>query len=133
LRVLAVDYGSRRIGLAIGDTNLKIATPIETLEHRGDILERVVNIVKERHVSLILVGLPLTPSGKEGQRAKEVRGFVEALRNLLPEDIDIIFWDERYTTEEALRLVHGLKISKKKKLKDSLSAYIILTEYLESL
>lgn len=133
MRVLAIDYGSRRIGLAIGDTNLRIATPVETLENKGGALERIANIVKERQISLVLVGLPLTPSGKEGQRAKEVRSFVEALRSLLPEETEVRLWDERYTTEEALRLVHGLSISKKKELKDSLSAYVILTEYFESL
>jgi len=133
LKVLAIDYGSKRIGLALGDTNLKIASPFKVIENRGDIWKKIRSIVEEYQISVILVGLPLTPRGNLGQRAKEVEEFVKNLRENIPEDIDVITWDERYTTREAYWLLENLPTSKRKKLKDSVSAYVILKEYLETL
>ncbi|MFN3871011.1 MAG: Holliday junction resolvase RuvX [Aquificaceae bacterium] len=134
MKVLAVDYGSKHIGLALGDASLKIATPIGAIKNSGEgALKELFKKVKEYNISIVLLGLPLTPSGKEGERAKEVRTFFESLRSILPEDVDIVLWDERYTTQEAYRLMEGIGWKKKKDIKDSLSAYAILLEYLESL
>ncbi len=134
LKVLAVDYGSKRIGLALGDTSLGIALPLEGIENKGEkTLQIIADKVKELGAHIILIGLPLTPMGKEGQRAKEVMDFSEKLRDFLHEDVEIILWDERYTTKEAYRLMQGVSIKRREKLKDSLSAYIILLEYIESL
>jgi len=134
LKVLAIDYGSKRIGLALGDTTLGIALPLEVIENKGEkTLQVISNKVKDFGVHIILIGLPLTQRGKEGQRAKEVKGFTEKLKEFLPEDVEIILWDERYTTEEAYRLMQGVGLKRKERLKDSLSAYIILLEYMESL
>lgn len=134
MKVLAIDYGSKRIGLAIGDTRLGIAIPLEGIENRGEkALQAIAKKAKELGVSTILIGLPLTPMGKEGQRAKEVRDFSEKLRPLIPEHVELVFWDERYTTKEAYTMMEGVSPKKKKELKDSLSAYAILLEYMESL
>jgi len=132
LKVLAVDYGSKRIGLALGDTNLKIATPLGSVENKGGLIEKIREIVEDYRVGVIVVGLPLTPRGNKGQRAKEVEEFVERLRHNF-EDTDIVLWDERYTTLEAMSLLEGASPFKKRKLKDALSAYVILKEYLDSL
>ena len=133
MRVLALDYGSKRIGLALGDSNLKIAVPLKSLRNHERVFSEIASILEEKGVDILLVGLPLTPSGAEGQRAKEVKDFVEKLKSCLPEHVEVVLWDERYTTQEALRLMEGLSPRKKKELKDSLSAYVILTEYFESL
>lgn len=133
MRVLALDYGSKRIGLALGDTNLRIALPFKSLKNTQKVFWEISSILQEKGIDLILVGLPLTPSGKEGQRAEEVREFVEKLKAHLPEHVEVLLWDERYTTEEALRLLDGQSLKKKRELKDCLSAYIILTEYLDTL
>ncbi len=134
MKVLAIDYGKRRIGLALGDTNLKIAVPIGSIENKENkVFEEISKKVREQGISIILLGLPLTPSGREGERVKEVKSFYEALRKHLPEDVEIKLWDERYTTLEAYSIMEGLSWRKKKELKDSLSAYAILLEYLESL
>ncbi len=134
MKVLAIDYGSKRIGLALGDTTLGIALPLEVIENKGEkTLQVISNKVKDFVVHIFLLGLPLTQRGKEGQRAKEVKGFTEKLKEFLPEDVEIILWDERYTTEEAYRLMQGVGLKRKERLKDSLSAYIILLEYMESL
>ncbi|MFN4012953.1 MAG: Holliday junction resolvase RuvX [Aquificaceae bacterium] len=134
MKVLAVDYGKRRIGLALGDTNLKIAVPLGSIENRNQrVFEEISQRIKELGISVVLLGLPLTPSGREGERAKEVKDFLEALKSHIPEGVEIILWDERYTTKEAYSMMEGLKWKKKKELKDSISAYAILLEYLESL
>lgn len=134
MKVLAVDYGRRRIGLALGDTNLKIAVPLGGIENRNQrVFEEISQRIKELGISVVLLGLPLTPSGREGERAKEVKDFLEALKSHIPEGVEIILWDERYTTKEAYSMMEGLKWKKKKELKDSISAYAILLEYLESL
>ncbi|MFN3975460.1 MAG: Holliday junction resolvase RuvX [Aquificaceae bacterium] len=134
MKVLAVDYGRRRIGLALGDTNLKIAVPLGSIENRNQrVFEEISQRIKELGISVVLLGLPLTPSGREGERAKEVKDFLEALKSHIPEGVEIILWDERYTTKEAYSMMEGLKWKKKKELKDSISAYAILLEYLESL
>ena len=131
LKVLAIDWGTKKIGLALGDTSLKLAIPLKPIANREGVYSSILSIIQEYGVSLVLLGLPLTPSGKEGQRALEVRKFAKELESMLPEGVSLDFWDERYTTEEALRLVEGSR--KKRELKDSLSAYVILIEFFDSL
>ncbi len=127
MKVLSVDYGSRRVGLAVGDTELKVAVPKGVLRNDGRLLERLREVIEGSGVGAVVVGLPLTPSGKEGQRAAEVRRFVSELRKVLP-NTEIILWDERYTTEEAKRRTGGGK-----EPVDAIAALIILEEYLQSL
>lgn len=130
MKVLAVDYGTKRVGLAIGDETLKLISPKGTVKSEKAI-EKIKEIVKESKVGKIVLGYPLTPSGKEGQRAKIVKRFYEQLKEELPE-VEIILWDERWTTQEALRRLEGLSPKKKKELKDVMAAMIILEEYLDS-
>jgi Predicted endonuclease involved in recombination (possible Holliday junction resolvase in Mycoplasmas and B. subtilis) len=131
LKVLAIDWGTKKIGLALGDTSLKLAIPLKPLANREGVYSSILSIIQEYGVNLVLLGLPLTPSGKEGQRALEVRKFAKELESMLPEGVSLDFWDEKYTTEEALRLVEDVR--KKKELKDSLSAYVMLIEFFDSL
>ncbi|AAC07442.1 Holliday junction resolvase RuvX [Aquifex aeolicus] len=130
MKVLAVDYGTKRVGLAIGDEELKIVSPKGTVSSK-EAVKKIKEIVEKSRVGKVIVGLPLTPSGKEGQRAKLVKDFVEKLREELP-NTEIILWDERWTTAEAMRRLEGLPPKKKKELKDVISAMIILEEYLNS-
>jgi len=129
LKVLSIDWGSKRIGLALGDAHLKLVIPLKPIDNDGRVFDKILERVRQHKVDLILLGLPLTPSGREGQRALEVREFAKRLQELLPKNVALEFWDERYTTEEALRLAGN----KKKEFKDSLSAYVILNEFFDSL
>lgn len=131
LKVLAIDWGTKRLGLALGDTSLKLAVPLKPLYNGEGVYSSILSVIREYGVNFVLLGLPLTPSGKEGQRALEVRKFAKELESILPEVVSLDFWDERYTTEEALRLAEGFR--KKRELKDSLSAYVMLIEFFESL
>ena len=131
MKVLAIDYGTRRVGLAIGDENLRIVSPKGVIKTEKA-LEEIKAIVKTSNVGKIVLGFPLTPSGKEGQRAKLVKKFYEELKRELP-DIEIILWDERWTTQEALRRLEGMSSRKKKQLKDTIAAMVILEEYFDSI
>ncbi len=133
MKVLGVDYGSKRIGLALGDESLKLAVPIGSITNGPSTVKTIAKMVEERGVAKVVVGLPFTLRGNEGQRAKEVREFVKKLEEGLGEGVEIILWDERFTTEEAYRYLEGYSQRKKRELKDSLSALIILQEYMESL
>ena len=124
LKVLAIDYGSKRVGLAVGDTELKVATPKGVLKNTHDLLDRLRDIVIKSEVGLVVVGLPLTPSGKEGLRAMEVKRFVSELKKALA-GVEVVLWDERYTTYEARQ-----RMGRKGKDLDAISALIILEEYL---
>lgn len=130
--MLALDFGLKRIGTAVGDTELRIVVPGKILSNDSRLMERITDLVRSRGIGRIVVGMPLTPSGKEGERAKRVKAFVEDLKRALP-DVPVETWDERYTTQEAERRLADLPPARRKKLLDSVSAQIILEEYLNSL
>jgi putative Holliday junction resolvase len=129
LKVLAIDFGLRRVGVAVGDTELGIAVPAGVLPNNGKLIEKIAEIVREKGVEKVVVGLPLTPSGREGERAKAVREFISKLRATLP-NLPVETWDERYTTQEAERRLSHLRPSRRKNLLDAVSAQVILEEYL---
>lgn len=134
MRVLALDVGKKRIGLAISDGLGVTAQGLPTLQRtriRED-LDQLAALASEREVGSILVGLPIHMSGSEGRQAVYVREFAGRLaeRTALP----VQFWDERLTTVEALRTLRasGIGIEKRAKAVDRLSAVILLESYLDS-
>ncbi|SHK25018.1 Holliday junction resolvase RuvX [Thermocrinis minervae] len=130
MKVLALDYGSKKIGVAIGDTELKIASPLTSFKNGEAFFSYFKNLVEQYNVSLVVVGLPLTLRGKEGQRAQEVKEFVRKLREYLKDSVQIVLWDERFTTKEAYSYIAQLPSKKRKEIKDAMAAYVILKEYL---
>jgi putative holliday junction resolvase len=134
-RVLALDVGKRRIGLAISDPLGITAQGLPTLQRttiRED-LSRLAALVAERDVALILVGNPLHMSGRESRQSAYVREFagrVEARCGGVP----VKFWDERLTTVEAQRVLRssGIGIEKRARAVDRLAAVILLESYLDS-
>lgn len=135
-RILAVDYGRRRIGLAISDPTGTIATGLGTVTVRSE-ADAVAQIIAERkrwEYNRIVVGLPLETSGQAGAMAREVAGFVERLRRACGE-IPVVTIDERFTSAEAHRLFHesGRKLKGRKGDIDRLAAEILLRQYLDSI
>jgi len=116
------------VGLAVGDEELKVVSPKGSVK-REEALKTIKELVERGGIKKVVLGYPLTPSGKEGQRAKLVKAFYEELKREVP-SAEVVLWDERFTTKEALRRLRGLSPKKKKKLKDALSAVVILEEYL---
>jgi putative holliday junction resolvase len=132
-RVLALDLGKRRIGLALSDPLGITAQGLPTLQRtniRRD-LAALANMVEERGVGLLLMGYPLHMSGRPGRQAEYTRDFGERLaaRTSLP----IRYWDERLTTVEAERVLKssGISIAKRARAVDQLAAQILLASYLD--
>lgn len=132
-RLLGLDIGTKRIGLALSDTSLMIATPFQTLERDGfkKVAKVLVQIIKEHHIIALVVGLPKHMDGTEGAQSQSTRQFAENFKNFYP--IPIIFWDERLTSVEAERRMLEDDVSRRKRAIhiDQIAAGIILQSFLE--
>ncbi len=129
-RVLGLDIGTKRIGVALSDPFLIIAKPLDFIHNDEKAVEKIKSLIKDYNVSTIVVGLPLTLKGKEGEQAKYTYEFTEKIKESI-ENINIVFIDERFTSSLAEKQL-GKKKNKKEKI-DSLSAVFILQTYLDSL
>ena len=135
--ILAIDHGDARIGIAATDPAGILAHPVETIQMRlGDPIERIAQIVEERQVKQLVLGLPLHLNGNEGPAAIKVRKFGKLLRARLP-DLPLHFCDETFTTVDAYEKLHEAGFSKKSKAKeqraiiDQAAAVEILNNWLE--
>lgn len=130
---MAIDYGRRRIGLAVSDPLCATAQGLGTLEvsSRKEALEKLCELVRELGVGEVLIGLPLRTDGSEGPEAEEVRSFGRELSEAAC--VGVAFRDERFTSREALRVLHsmGRKLKGRKKDLDRLSATLLLQGYLD--
>jgi len=134
-RVLSVDLGDVRIGLAISDPLGITAEPLEPLGAIGKKrdLQAVERLVSEMEVATVVVGWPLLLSGEEGPRALAAREFADRLRMRL-RGVNVLLWDERLTTVEAERVLieGGVRRRKRRGKVDGLAAVLILTGFLDS-
>ena len=134
-RILALDLGKKRIGLALSDPLRITAQGLPNLvrtNNRTD-LEALGEIVREREVGLILMGNPINMRGTEGRHSGWVLEFARSIETRL--GIPVQFWDERLTSVEAGRVLRssGISIEKRAAAVDKLSAVILLQSYLDSL
>jgi putative Holliday junction resolvase len=134
-RILALDLGDVRIGLAISDPLGITAQPAGNLESRGvkKDLGRVRDLVREREVVEVVVGHPLLLSGRAGERALAAEEFARHLRQML-RDVPVELWDERWTTTEAERVMTaaGVRRARRRKVVDSLAAVVLLQSYIDA-
>ncbi|HEX9653857.1 MAG TPA: Holliday junction resolvase RuvX, partial [bacterium] len=107
-RILGIDYGRRRIGVAISDPMGTIATGLPTIAYQSlpDAITRLENIILEYHVGAVVVGFPLTLKGEEGRAAFATKAFVEILQSKVAVPVDV--WDERFTSVIARRCLHEM-------------------------
>ena len=135
MRILALDHGTKRIGLALSDELKLIAQPLEFVaaEPFPDLLARLKELIRDKQVELILVGLPRNMNGSYGPAALKVQSFVAALRGALT--VPVQTWDERLTSAQANRLLiqGNVRRDKRKKKVDQTAAAILLQSYLDSL
>lgn len=136
MRILGVDYGDSRIGIAVSDPMGWTAQGVETLEWRGDMgkpAERISKLAADYGAEKIVVGFPKNMNGTIGPRGEKTQEFIDLLATMT--DIQIVKWDERLSTVSANRTMHeiGIKTSKKKKVVDQIAAVFILQGYLDSI
>jgi putative Holliday junction resolvase len=134
VRTLALDYGERRIGVAISDPTGVIAQPLETIATpRGDAdaLARIAELVKTREVEQIVLGLPLHMNGRAGPEVDRVRAFGERVAKLTGVPVDYL--DERWTSLEAERALDEAGLSRKQQRGrvDPIAAALLLRTWLE--
>ena len=130
--ILALDFGRARIGVAISDELQLLAHPVETILANERATSRVVQLVRERNVEHVVVGIPKRMNGQIGTAATEALEFVEKLRAVLP--CPVVTWDERLTTVAAHRALRdaGKKTRHTRGYVDQVAAQIILQSYLDS-
>src|SRR5580698_8702658 len=135
MRVLALDHGTVRIGLALSDELGVIASPLEFVpaEPFDNFLKRLKEIIQEKQVELLLVGMPRNMDGSYGPAALKVQEFVAVLKTALT--IPIKTWDERLTSAQANRFLIQANVSREKRKEkvDKTAAAILLQSYLDSL
>ena len=129
--ILGIDFGRTRIGLAISDELRLLAHPLETIPANKNSAKRIAEIVRERRIDKVVVGIPRHMSGEIGAAAKEALEFATKLRALLPCEVQT--WDERLTTVAANRALRdaGKKTRHTRKFVDQVAAQMILQGYLD--
>lgn len=132
-RLLAIDYGEKRIGLALSDAMRMFAKPYDTIANVSfeNTLQKLNEVIKEQHVGTVIVGIPWGVEGNETEKTKETMAFLELLKQQL--SVPVIGADERYTTSEANQILKemGYDWKKARKVIDSVAACMILKGYLE--
>ena len=132
-RVLGIDLGEARIGLAISDELGMLAHPLETVRVRetADVIAHIAEIVTRDHVNVVVIGLPRNMDGSYGPAAEKARAFADKLRTRT--SAEIAFWDERLTSVAAQRALHeaGLNTKKSRPVLDQVAAQLILQGYLD--
>ena len=136
-RILGIDYGEQRTGIAITDPLKITAQGLETIKSNGSdkvVLRRIEEIVNEYNVDTFVIGNPINLDGTESDRSKLTEGFIHKLKSRF-NNIEIIKIDERFTTVEAHRTMNDLNIDsrKKKDIVDTISAVYILESYLKTI
>jgi putative Holliday junction resolvase len=134
-RLMAIDYGRRRCGIAVTDSLQIVATGLTTVR-TCDLTKWVTEYVARESVEAIIVGKPSTMRGEDSESMNYIRPGIAALRKALPADISITFWDERFTSVLAHRSMidGGMRKSRRqdKAIVDEIAATIILNDYLQS-
>lgn len=134
-RVLAIDYGSKRIGLALSDPLLLFSYPYKTIPNDVHLLPSLLKIVNEMEVDRIVLGLPFQDNGQLSKNGGEIMKFRDEISKTL--NLEIILWDESYSSDTARRMIIESVTKKSKRrdkgLLDKGSASIFLQEYLDSI
>lgn len=133
-RLLGLDYGTKRVGIAVSDQDQRIASPLKNYQRQTpEIDARFLNgTVRDYRVVGLLVGLPVHLSGEEGQKAREAREFGTWVADVT--GLPVQFWDERYTSSvaESYLLAVDMSRKKRKQYRDKIAAQILLQSFLDA-
>ncbi|MEC8677929.1 MAG: Holliday junction resolvase RuvX [Candidatus Margulisiibacteriota bacterium] len=130
-RLLGIDYGDVRIGLAISDPLGLTAQPVGTIQNTKTAINEIIDIIKQKRVEKIIMGLPKNKAGDDSLKATSVREFAKSLQDEY--EIEIEFVDERFSTVAATKQLHGLNIKAKgqRKIIDTQAAMFFLQGVLD--
>jgi putative Holliday junction resolvase len=132
--ILGIDYGSRRVGVAVSDATGTIALPLRVIDVRSvaQAVEAVAAVVAERAAEQVVVGLPLNMNGSEGEMATAARAFAEALEEVVTAHVAL--FDERLSTCQIERVLLDADMSRKKRkgVRDKLAAQVILQAWMDA-
>jgi len=132
-RLLGIDFGNKRIGLALSDPSGTIATGYMTIQNDEMTYSRIAEIIIEKEVGSNVIGLPITLKGGESQKTKEVRSFSSDLQKKV--DVPVVFQDERFTSKNAMATMISMNTTQKQRRQkgkiDEIAAAIILQAYLD--
>lgn len=132
-KILAIDHGTVRIGLAISDEMELVANPLKTVDAKHEAEREIVRIVREKHIGKIVIGMPFLMSGDRGGAAERVEKFADRLGKALQHEVPIEFVDERLSSVEAEASMSRAGITDKRarnEIVDQLAAVVILQDYL---
>ncbi len=133
-RLLGVDFGTVRVGLAVSDPERKIAFPLGTYTRRGAAADAryFQQLVQSEEIAALVVGLPVHLNGREGQKAAEARAFAAWLAKAT--ELPVLFWDERFTTVEAENALWsaGLTHKRRRERRDKVAAQLLLQSFLDA-
>lgn len=129
-RVIGVDYGDVRIGIALSDPTRTLASPLTTIPRNNKAVKTILRLISENEVSKMVIGYPYTLKGEAGSAVEKVENFI---RGFAGANIEIVRWDERFTTSTALDLLvqSGKRRSKDKGIVDRSAAAVLLQDYLD--
>jgi putative holliday junction resolvase len=133
MRIIGLDLGERRIGVAAADDRMPVAVPVGTVEADGDAVGAVSRVVEEQQADEVVIGLPLSMSGAMGPQAQQAMDIVETLRERL--GVPVHTWDERLTTVQASRSLGSRRRGGRERARgarDAVAAAILLQAYLDS-
>lgn len=134
-RILALDLGEKRIGVAVSDATRTIARSLTVLprKSRREDYERIARLIVEQQANLLVVGLPIPLNGVEGEKAAWVRDYTAELQQHIPTPIPVAFWDEALTTVQAYDSMRqrGKRAKQAKERIDAVAAAFILQSYLD--
>lgn len=135
MKVLGIDHGKKRVGVAVSEAAGRLALPLEVVpgKDRHRLLTRVLELVAEHHVTTVVVGHPLTLSGESGGQARQAEEFVERLKYRLSETgVAVELWDERMTSVQVDRARPDGAKGKPDGTRDLMAAVLILQTYLDA-
>lgn len=135
MRILALDIGSKTIGVACSDALLITAQAVETIRRQSKKkdLARLAELVKEKEIHRIVVGKPRHMNGDHSKNIDKIEHFVAELKEAIP-NMEVVYWDERLTTVMAQRQLKAAKVRRenRKKVVDAIAAVFILQNYLDT-
>ncbi|HLD21069.1 MAG TPA: Holliday junction resolvase RuvX [Patescibacteria group bacterium] len=129
MRILGIDYGDKKIGLAFGDSSARVAVPLEVIRNEGDVtIEALVRRVKEEDIDLVVVGVPLPQGNHSGVQLEKTRKFIDTLAQAV--SVPVVEEDESFTSVESVRLQQEFNAQADE---DALAAMLIVQSYIDQL